>query len=577
MQTAAPSPSITYAAHGAITGVTFGGVLAEARTYNSQLQTTQIQAGSLLTLGYGFSATQNSGNVSSQTINDGVNPPKTQTYTYDAVNRLATASEGSTWSQTYVYDPLGNRALLGTSSDPSTGVDKILLPTTTSTTAVPYTNNQWTGTGVTYDQRGNLTGVQVDAGDSFSAVYDAESRNTSVTTALLGVSETVNYGYDGEGKRVTKSIVGGATIAFVYDAQGQLTQEYGSPADSGTQYLTSDPLGSTRLVSTISGGVASAFNRSDYLPFGQEIPSTWNRSNYQLDTVQRIKFTSKERDAETGLDWFNVRYFSSAQGRFTSPDQPFIDQDPSNPQSWNLYGYGRNNPLRYSDPTGRKCVQTSNGQADDGTGGGCDAAGVDANGNIQSQQVNVAAYNVRNTGYGVEVYDNSNGQLVYESGMQHDYAADMGLLGMLRGMGGAILGGAGAGAAAESAVWGLGPTTRGGVIETMLGANLPRTFPVIDRFVGGVATSIKSIDLAAASYGNPANLERVLTNYVDKLAGFSGGKLGTTVVEGSQIGSKVLEVAIPQGAASGAQQAVLSRVAAQAAQQGIKVVFIPIK
>jgi RHS repeat-associated protein len=388
LQTAAPSPSITYAAHGAITGVTFGGVLAEARTYNSQLQTTQIQAGSLLTLGYGFSATQNSGNVSSQTINDGVNPPKTQTYTYDAVNRLATASEGSTWSQTYVYDPLGNRALLGTSSDPSTGVDKILLPTTTSTTAVPYTNNQWTGTGVTYDQRGNLTGVQVDAGDSFSAVYDAESRNTSVTTALLGVSETVNYGYDGEGKRVTKSIVGGATIAFVYDAQGQLTQEYGSPADSGTQYLTSDPLGSTRLVSTISGGVASAFNRSDYLPFGQEIPSTWNRSNYQLDTVQRIKFTAKERDSETGLDWFNTRYFSGAQGRFTSPDQPLNDQNPSDPQSWNLYSYVRNNPLKFTDPTGQDCVYTSG--ASDGTvglqRGNCtEAGGTFVNGTIDEK------------------------------------------------------------------------------------------------------------------------------------------------------------------------------------------------
>ena len=95
--------------------------------------------------------------------------------------------------------------------------------------------------------------------------------------------------------------------------------------------------------------------------------------------------------AETGLDFFGARYMSSAQGRFTSPDQPFVDQWETNPQSWNLYAYGRNNPLRFADPTGQKCVDTSNGQADDGTGGGCAAAGVDANGNIQAQQVNVTA------------------------------------------------------------------------------------------------------------------------------------------------------------------------------------------
>ncbi|MBL8233674.1 MAG: RHS repeat-associated core domain-containing protein [Bryobacterales bacterium] len=65
------------------------------------------------------------------------------------------------------------------------------------------------------------------------------------------------------------------------------------------------------------------------------------------------RFTGKERDAETGLDYFGARYMSSAQGRFTSPDIPLIDQHVQDPQSWNLYGYVRNNPLRYTDPTGR--------------------------------------------------------------------------------------------------------------------------------------------------------------------------------------------------------------------------------
>jgi RHS repeat-associated protein len=56
--------------------------------------------------------------------------------------------------------------------------------------------------------------------------------------------------------------------------------------------------------------------------------------------------------AETGLDYFGARYYGAAQGRFTTPDKPFADQYPDDPQSWNLYAYGRNNPLKYVDQDG---------------------------------------------------------------------------------------------------------------------------------------------------------------------------------------------------------------------------------
>ena len=59
-------------------------------------------------------------------------------------------------------------------------------------------------------------------------------------------------------------------------------------------------------------------------------------------------------DAETRLDYFGARYYSAAQGRFTSADKPFADQHMENPQSWNLYAYVRNNPLTYVDPDGQK-------------------------------------------------------------------------------------------------------------------------------------------------------------------------------------------------------------------------------
>jgi RHS repeat-associated protein len=79
------------------------------------------------------------------------------------------------------------------------------------------------------------------------------------------------------------------------------------------------------------------------------------------------KFTGKERDVETGLDWFKVRYMGSPQGRFTSPD-PFIPMGLkhdkfvawiANPQRWNKYAYALNNPLAFIDPTGMNACGTN--------------------------------------------------------------------------------------------------------------------------------------------------------------------------------------------------------------------------
>jgi RHS repeat-associated protein len=132
------------------------------------------------------------------------------------------------------------------------------------------------------------------------------------------------------------------------------------------------PLGSTRLESPVNPTPTNVTNY-DYLSFGGEIgagtagrDSTFPAGTYpSTPNGPSTRFTGKERDAETGLDYFGARYFSGAQGRFTSPD-PFnviglakskdtLDKFHnylSNPQHWNHYAYVLNNPLRYTDPLG---------------------------------------------------------------------------------------------------------------------------------------------------------------------------------------------------------------------------------
>src|SRR6185437_11317227 len=109
-----------------------------------------------------------------------------------------------------------------------------------------------------------------------------------------------------------------------------------------TTYYSGDQLGSARMMTSENGYPVWS---GDFLPFGQE----WNAQA----TVNHYKFTGQERDAETGLDYFNARHYTSQFGRFLQPDPAGMAAvDPSNPQSWNQYAYVGGNPLNFTDPSG---------------------------------------------------------------------------------------------------------------------------------------------------------------------------------------------------------------------------------
>jgi RHS repeat-associated protein len=119
-------------------------------------------------------------------------------------------------------------------------------------------------------------------------------------------------------------------------------------------YLTSDHLGSPRVVTNKQGEVVS---RRDFMPFGEEIAAMADThrtpgDKYGVGDGVRQKFTGYERDDETDLDFAEARYYNFNNDRFTTTDPLLSSGRVENPQTWNRYAYVLNDPLNYIDPTG---------------------------------------------------------------------------------------------------------------------------------------------------------------------------------------------------------------------------------
>ena len=145
-------------------------------------------------------------------------------------------------------------------------------------------------------------------------------------------------------------IVSDSGTNYIYDAEGNRVEKAGSTT-TDTIYFGGRPLarlsglGSAVGTLSASGAVSST---QDYAPFGQAFTG---------GIQDPYQFTGKERDTESGNDYFGARYYSSAMGRFMSPDwadkpEAVPYSDLPDPQSLNLYGYVRNNPLSRIDADG---------------------------------------------------------------------------------------------------------------------------------------------------------------------------------------------------------------------------------
>ncbi|MCK4667648.1 RHS repeat-associated core domain-containing protein [Candidatus Dependentiae bacterium] len=108
------------------------------------------------------------------------------------------------------------------------------------------------------------------------------------------------------------------------------------------KYFHQNFLGSIAMITDKDGNTEE---HNKYEPFGDII---WSKS--YINTDNNYKFTGKERDKESNLDYFNARYLDTKLGRFMKAD--VVTGNIKNPQDLNIYIYVTNNPLKFIDKNG---------------------------------------------------------------------------------------------------------------------------------------------------------------------------------------------------------------------------------
>jgi RHS repeat-associated protein len=260
----------------------------------------------------------------------------TEQYTYDPLYQLTQVAQGATTTESYSYDAVGNRlSSLGMSPYAYNSSNQL-----TSTPAATFT----------YDANGN-TLTKTDSSGTTSYTWDFENRLTLVI--LPGSSGSVTFKYDPFGRRVQKASTGGTTN-YLYDgansivevdASGNLLARYAQGAGidepfaelrSGTSaFYEADGLGSVTSLSSLTGTISNSYT---YDTFGNASASG--------SFVNPYRYTARDYDSETGLQYSRARYYDPALGRFISEDPlGFAGGD-------SFYLYSENDPALLVDPFG---------------------------------------------------------------------------------------------------------------------------------------------------------------------------------------------------------------------------------
>jgi RHS repeat-associated protein len=341
--------SASYYPPGLLAGLTHsisgGASYSRSNQYNNLLQPTVLSASrtssptaTLMSYSYSYGTSgHNNGDISA--IQDNVNAGWNQQFSYDNLNRLATASNpdsthGTGWTQSFTYDPWAN--LL---SESQTGSVSGYSPSATET------NNQLSS--ISYDGAGRMTG---DGTNTYT--YDAEGR---ILTANAN-----SYVYDGMGNRVKTTISGTVTLYWPGVTGGVIDESDSTASTMAKQvafggslvwrqsahggasvFLFQDHLGSTKVTADGSGTLK---DNVSYYPYGGRI------SYSSASSDNHYGFTGDQEDPDS--DYSIFRNLNTVWGRFNRPDPYLGSYDPTDPQSLNRYSYVENMPIVATDSTG---------------------------------------------------------------------------------------------------------------------------------------------------------------------------------------------------------------------------------
>jgi RHS repeat-associated protein len=362
-------------------GNTYGAVVSygyeDGTNRLSGIALTRQNFGVAVDIGYGYDA---AGNVTSVKDQASASPAlqDNQCFGYDGLRRLEvawTAGDAdcavaqsaiqvsdvggveSYWAE-YEYDPLGNRTSM---VEHVVGGAAVELTTTYAHAGSPH---QVTGrtesvggvplstTTYGYDDAGNRVSSAVNSVTT-DLVWDAEGE-------LIGVDDEA-YVYDASGNRVVRSAADGTTVylpggqEILIDGSTVSASRYYSFGGQTVATRTGAGLGGvTSLVADHHGSVVAAVPNTEWTASSVERvfwdPFGGIRGDSDADVPGDHRFLGAVREADSGLTLLGARYYDATVGRFVSVDP---ELDPQNPAQFNAYVYSGNNPLTWSDPTGR--------------------------------------------------------------------------------------------------------------------------------------------------------------------------------------------------------------------------------
>jgi RHS repeat-associated protein len=263
-------------------------------------------------------------------IADSVTPALNATYRYDSLDQLISMTPAGQPDVTYTYDRIGN--LTG-----KEGVTQTYY--TGGLGQGPHALATAGSVSYNYDNNGNLFSTS----NGTNITWNPENMPTKVVQ-----SGTTMYQKFFVGENLWKKTEPSGTTYYLPSIRienGQVRKFFAgfaerSPSPDGTlKFYHGDHLGSASLVTDVTG---TAIRRQAYMPYGEDRSVSCNVTPCSF--TPKYQFNFKEKEA-TGFYDYGARLYDPATGRWLSADSNITD-------GLNRYGYVKNNPLRYLDPTG---------------------------------------------------------------------------------------------------------------------------------------------------------------------------------------------------------------------------------